>query len=175
MGLINQESDTQFLQYRVVLDLIKNPGELLLRTDNDQFSMQEWVIIAEGEKDCDRLYELGFIATTCPMGAGKWCGEFNQYFKGRLVAIIPDNDSAGKKHAEQIANSLYGIASQVRIVELPGLPEKGDVSDWLNNGHDNGDLIRLIDQTVPFDPLKIDISKFKLSRCHQENCWKYLV
>jgi hypothetical protein len=129
-----------------------------------EFSMQEWVIICEGEKDVDRLYELGFIATTCPMGAGKWSSEFNQYFKGRLVAIIPDNDSAGKRHTEQVANSLYGIASQVRIVELPEVPEKGDVSDWLDKGNSNKELIELIDKAIPYDPkigIKIDVSKFK--------------
>ena len=30
------------------------------------------VLIVEGEKDCDNLSELGFVATTCPMGAKKW-------------------------------------------------------------------------------------------------------
>ena len=34
------------------------------------------VIIAEGEKDADNLAALGFTATTCPMGAGKWRDRF---------------------------------------------------------------------------------------------------
>ncbi|MCX5638139.1 MAG: topoisomerase, partial [Planctomycetota bacterium] len=62
-------------------------------------SMQDFVFIAEGEKDCDRLSGMGFTATTCPMGAGKWLNEYNKYFEGRLVVILPDNDTAGKKHA----------------------------------------------------------------------------
>jgi len=129
-----------------------------------QSSMQDFVFIAEGEKDCDRLYEIGFIATTNPMGAGKWSDEFNKYFESRLVVIIPDNDSAGKQHTEQIANSLYGIAAEIRIVELPELPDKGDISDWLNTGHDKAELTQLIDQAKPFDPkvgIRIDVSKFK--------------
>jgi hypothetical protein len=127
-------------------------------------SMQDFVFIAEGEKDCDRLSGMGFTATTCPMGAGKWLNEYNKYFEGRLVVILPDNDTAGKKHAEQVANSLYGIAGEVKIVDLPGLPEKGDVSDWLDAGHDKTELIQLIDQATPFDPkvgIRIDVSKFK--------------
>jgi DNA primase len=104
---------------------------------------QDFVIIAEGEKDVDRLCEYGFTATTCPMGAGKWSDEFNKYFEGRLVVIIPDNDDIGKKHAQQVANSLYGIAGDIRIVELPGLPGKGDVSDWFDAGHDKAELAQL--------------------------------
>jgi len=125
---------------------------------------QDFVIICEGEKDADRLYELGFVATTCPMGAGKWRAEYNEYFKGRLVAILPDNDTAGKKHAEQVANSLFGIAAEIRVVELPGLPEKGDISDWLDAGHDKSELIHLIDKAAPFDPkvgIRVDVSKFR--------------
>jgi len=125
---------------------------------------QDFVIICEGEKDTDRLHVLGFIATTCPMGAGKWSGEYNKYFQGRLVAILPDNDTAGKKHAEQVADSLYGTAAEIRIVDLPGLPEKGDVSEWLNAGHDKAELLQLIDQATAFDlkvGIRIDVSKFK--------------
>ncbi|MEJ2705288.1 MAG: AAA family ATPase, partial [Sedimentisphaerales bacterium] len=96
----------------------------------------------------------GFVATTCPMGAGKWREEYNQYFRGRLVVVIPDNDTAGRNHAEHVANSLYGIAGEVRIVELPGLPEKGDVSDWLDAGHQVPELLALIDESKTYKPSK---------------------
>ena len=75
-----------------------------------------------------------------------------------MVVIIPDNDGAGKKHAEQVANSLYGIAAEIRIIELPDVPDKGDVSDWLDAGHDKAELIQLIDQAKPFEPAKQIIS-----------------
>lgn len=131
-----------------------------------QSSKQDWVFIVEGEKDTDRLYALGFTATTCPMGAGKWRSEYNEHLKGRLVAILPDNDPAGKTHAERVANSLFGIAAEIRVVELPALPEKGDVSDWLDAGHHKAELLWLIDQAKSFDPKMgirwaIDVSKFK--------------
>jgi len=127
---------------------------------------QDWVLIVEGEKDVDRLCDLGFIATTCPMGAGKWRSDFNKYFEGRLVAIIPDNDDAGKRHAKQVAHNLAGIAGEIRIVQLSDLPDKGDVSDWLDAGHTKSELLALIEQAKPFNPKEevkwaIDTSKFK--------------
>jgi putative DNA primase/helicase len=65
------------------------------------------------------------------MGAGKWKSIYDRYFGGRDVIIIPDNDEPGRNHAKQVARSLKGIARSVRIAELPDLPEKGDVSDFL--------------------------------------------
>ncbi|HYV35510.1 MAG TPA: hypothetical protein VE988_07390, partial [Gemmataceae bacterium] len=38
------------------------------------------VFIVEGEKDADTLASIGLIATTNPMGAGKWRADFNQFF-----------------------------------------------------------------------------------------------
>jgi len=117
------------------------------------------IAITEGEKDCDRLRDLGFEATTCPMGAGKWLPEYNQHFAGRVVDIYPDNDESGRKHALQVAESLYGTALEIRIVGLPGLPPKGDVSDWLNNGGTKAELIRLTDETLTFEPDVINASR----------------
>jgi len=147
-----------------------NPGQWLWNLDGVEpvlyrlpelikAPMQDFLIVCEGEKDVDWLCEMGFTATTNPMGAHKWSGEFNKYFEGRLVAIIPDNDEPGRKHAEQVANSLYGIAAEIRIVELPGLPDKGDVSDWLDSGHDAHELLELIDKTKPFKPTRAERDK----------------
>jgi hypothetical protein len=67
--------------------------------------------------------------------------------------VLPDNDEAGRKHARQVAENLYGIAAEVRIVELPGLPEKGgDVSDWIAKGGHAEDLLRLCEAAPKWDP-----------------------
>jgi len=94
------------------------------------------VIIVEGEKDADNLAKLGFTATTCPMGAGKWREHYNSYFKDKNVVILPDNDDPGRKHAQQIAWQLQGLAKSVKVIELPDLPDRGDVSDFLNKNTD---------------------------------------
>ena len=61
------------------------------------------IYITEGEKDAEALAALGLIATTNPMGAGKWRNDFNEYFRGHPVAVLPDNDDAGNEHATQVA------------------------------------------------------------------------
>lgn len=108
----------------------------------------EIVFICEGEKDADRLAGLGLTATTNSGGAGKWKPEYNEHLRGRHVAILPDNDDPGREHAQQVAASLKGIAAEVRILELPDLPDKGDVSDWLDTGGTAEELLELA-QAVP--------------------------
>jgi len=105
------------------------------------------VYITEGEKDADRLADLGLTATCNPCGAGNWRPEFGQYFAGRDVVMLPDNDGPGLEHAEQVARTIFPFANSVRVVWLPGLPPKGDVSDWLDAGHTIAELEGIAEQT----------------------------
>jgi len=105
------------------------------------------VYIVEGEKDVETLGKISIVGTTNPQGAGKWREHFNPYLAGRDVVIIPDNDEPGRLHAESIAKSLSGIAKSIKIVDLPGLPEKADVTDWINAGHTKGELLALVEKT----------------------------
>jgi len=89
------------------------------------------VYVVEGEKDADQLAQLGLVATTNAGGAGKWRTEYNEAFRGRRVVILPDNDDPGRKHAVLVRTALADIATSVRVVNLPDLPPKGDVSDYL--------------------------------------------
>ena len=69
-------------------------------------------------------------------GAGNWDDTCNNYFKGKCACIIPDNDKKGLKHAQNVANSLYNVADEVLILELPCLKQKGDAFStpiWLMN------------------------------------------
>lgn len=95
------------------------------------------VWIVEGENDVNRLNKLGLLATCNPMGAGKWKDFFAGSLAGRTCVILPDNDQVGKDHAKDVARSLQKTAQSVKIVDLPNLPEKGDVSDWLDAGEAN--------------------------------------
>lgn len=89
------------------------------------------VFVVEGEKDVETARGLGITATTNPMGAGKWLADYALSLKGANVVVIPDNDEAGKAHAKAVCDSLKGVARTVRLVELPGLGEKEDLTDWL--------------------------------------------
>ena len=104
--------------------------------------LNEPVWIVEGEKDADNLIRIGLLATTNPMGATKWKSAYSEILSGRICRIIPDNDppepkypiGKGRWHAHQVRDSLAGKAASIKIVELPDLPPKGDVSDWLAAG-----------------------------------------
>jgi putative DNA primase/helicase len=93
------------------------------------------ILIAEGERDCETLRAQGRVATTNPCGAEKWRREFDVYLTNAKVAILVDNDDVGRRHTAQVAAHLAPFAGSVRIIELPDLPEHGDVSDWLAEGH----------------------------------------
>lgn len=112
----------------------------------------ETIFIPEGEKDCDNLAALGLTATTSPMGAGKWRPWYAENLKGANVVILPDNDGPGRKHSQQVAQSLHGKAASIKVLELPGLTETGDVSDWLENGGVKEELLRLAQAAPEWRP-----------------------
>ena len=105
------------------------------------------VYITEGEKDANRLAELGLMSTTNPGGAGKWRSEYNDFLKDRQVVVLPDNDPSGKEHAECIRSALTYVADRVTVLELPDLPQKGDVFDWLET-HNIGELMQLAEEAL---------------------------
>jgi hypothetical protein len=110
------------------------------------------VFVVEGEKDADSLRDRLLVATTSPGGAGKFPATFAGYFAGRHVIILPDNDPAGERHAQDVAAKLQGQAASIRILRLPGLPEKGDASDWLAAGGTAEELQRLAAEAPEWRP-----------------------
>lgn len=112
----------------------------------------EAVWIPEGERDVDSLVKLGLVATCNVGGAGKWKDEYSEHLRGRMVVVLPDNDDAGRKHADKVARSLVGVAAAVKVVALPDLPPKGDVSDWIAAGGTKAQLVAIAKATSAFDP-----------------------
>ncbi len=118
------------------------------------------IFIVEGEKDANALRQLGLIATCNSGGAAepvrgkpyrsKWPSHFSEYFVDKDVVILPDNDAAGRAHVLSIAANICAVARQVRIVELPGLPDKGDPSDWIAGGGTAGALRERVSRTSPY-------------------------
>lgn len=124
----------------------------------------------EGEKDADRLWSLDIVATTNPMGAGKWRDNYTEALRGADVVPIPDNDGPGHDHVNHVAASVHGKAKRVRILELP--PEYKDVSDWLDKGGDGDQLKQLLSQCSDYEPphepeekavLELDAKVFNLT------------
>jgi putative DNA primase/helicase len=102
------------------------------------------VFLVEGERKADDLRALGLVATTNPGGAGKWRREFDESLKGRATIILPDNDDPGRRHAADVARHLSSLARSLKLLALPGLKAKGDVSDWLASGGTRAELERLV-------------------------------
>jgi hypothetical protein len=129
------------------------------------------ILIVEGEKDVDLCYSKGIAATCNPMGALKWAAEYVPFFKGLNVGVIPDEDpidptkgvSAGLLHAEEICKSLIGVATSIKLIRLPGVGDKGDISDWWakEKGTDDekrarlGELIKTTGEWVPPQPAPV--------------------
>jgi hypothetical protein len=116
------------------------------------------ILIVEGEKDVESLERHGFVATCNAHGAAtegqraKWGARETAQLEGATkVAILPDNDAAGEAHARAICRSLLALPAPpaIRMVRLPDLPSKGDVSDWFERGGTAEQLRQLIRDTEP--------------------------
>ena len=143
----------------------------------------EPVFVVEGERDVESLEALGLAATTNSGGAKKWKTVDEKVvevvFSGRTAYVLPDNDVAGRRHAEDIARALHGIAAEVRIVELPGLDEKEDATDWIERGGTKDALLALCEGTAPWtgeaaaEPLSISHGSEELPEVHwRGNLWE---
>jgi DNA polymerase I-like protein with 3'-5' exonuclease and polymerase domains len=98
----------------------------------------EPVWIPEGEKDANNVAALGLIATTNPGGAKQWQPELAQWFKGKeLVYILEDNDDDGRAHTGKIITALREIVAVIAVVSFPQLPKKGDVRTGLHSVEPN--------------------------------------
>jgi RecA-family ATPase len=90
------------------------------------------VFICEGEKDADHVANLGLVATTNSGGAGNWTADLNPWFAGKqTVYVVEDNDDKGRTHAAEVADNLRRVVPDIKLISFPELPEKGDVTDWL--------------------------------------------
>ena len=105
------------------------------------------VIVVEGEKAADAGRSIGLKVTTSAHGS-KSPGKTNwSSLAGRHVAILPDNDKPGADYAETVATILVGLGCKVTIVTLDGLPEGGDLHDWIEE-RDAQDSQGLRDQVL---------------------------
>lgn len=72
---------------------------------------------------------------------------------------MQDNDHTGHAKALEAANLLHSVANTVRVVLLPGLPPRGDVSDWLDMGRTKAQLEQVCVDIPLWEPQKEDPAK----------------
>ncbi len=106
----------------------------------------------EGPKDVETAREkLGVVATTSG-STSSWRPEFKSFYVGADVVIVPDNDGPGRKYADTVAQSIAPVARSVKVVDLPGLPEKGDLTDWIDAVHTPEEFFASVEVTEIYAP-----------------------
>jgi 5S rRNA maturation endonuclease (ribonuclease M5) len=140
------------------------PGHYIYRTHDmdrvlyhlpaliEAIAQAERVYLVEGEKSADALTALGVVATCSPDGAGKWSEAYSALLQDAHVAILPDYDVQGAKHATLVATALMGMAASIKVVaDFHTATSKSDVADWLAAGGTREELEAIVD-TAPLYP-----------------------
>lgn len=100
--------------------------------------------LPEGEKDCRTLKKKGFLAAT--YGAvGDWKKEFAATFEGIDLIVLPDNDTAGRKVADQIVKDCIAYVKSIKKV-ITSTANKGDVTNYFEEGHTLEEFQELIEK-----------------------------
>lgn len=123
----------------------KDGDAVLFGIDDLIFDAKE-IFIVEGPWSTLALKERGYKAVgTC--GAGILKDEQVSLFKDKEVFFIPDNDVAGKKGIEKIAQKLKTIAKHIYVIKLP-VSEQKDIRDFFKDGGTTEQFEKLIKQAV---------------------------
>lgn len=109
---------------------------------------EETIYIVEGEKCCDALEALDITATTSPGGSNAPSKADWSPISGHNIVIWPDNDRAGATYAANIIRQIHRSSDSkpnINIIDVKnlGIPEKGDVIDWLEQGNREKDILSL--------------------------------
>ncbi|PPD41650.1 MAG: hypothetical protein CTY16_15780 [Methylobacter sp.] len=94
------------------------------------------VFIVEGEKAAAALHGLGLCAVTSLGGANQASkADWTPLNGFNAVYLMPDNDNVGEQYAQAVYRALMALerSPAVKIIRLDGLPEGGDIVDWLQN------------------------------------------
>jgi hypothetical protein len=129
------------------------------------------IYVVEGEKAADALISIGVTATTAHTGAGSWPEAITEYFAGANVVIVPDNDLPGWRYAQKAVEAIWGIAKNVKVVDLQLPNTADDAYEFVHQyNKQRDDLVALVkaafkvtsieDVTVPerLNALKLDAS-----------------
>ena len=137
------------------------------------------VFVTEGEKDAETLRKCGAVAVCGPYGASTWRPKWSELLwrNGAVeIIVVAHNDSAGDAYASAVALSCHAwnppisesvsddpwpdvvLAATdpeackliVKIVKLPGLAYREDVSDWFAKYQRSVEEFQKIVQAAPY-------------------------
>ncbi len=110
------------------------------------------IVFVEGEKDANMinntLKNTEYVATSI-----KGVTDYTPIKqKDMRIYVIGDTGEAGTKYIDEIKKEFFGIASEFKVINLPGLKKLGDnkdVTDWLEDlGHNKYDLFRAFSRSL---------------------------
>ncbi|MBI5758810.1 MAG: DUF3987 domain-containing protein [Planctomycetales bacterium] len=122
------------------------------------------VYVVEGEKCVEALRAIGLVATTSAGGSNAAKLTDWSPLGGHEIIIIPDHDASGEKYQDVVIAILSRLSpsATAKIIELPGLPEAGDVVDWMD-AHDGAepDALRaqlelMADEAPTVEPTRLE-------------------
>jgi len=95
------------------------------------------VFVCEGEKAADAVISCGLVATTSAGGSNAAAKTDWAVLAGKDVVILPDNDDAGEKYAEDVVDYAFDASARsVRIVRLldtwSDMPTGSDFDDMVD-------------------------------------------
>jgi DNA primase len=162
-----------FQQYQVIDGKKVYQGfKKLYRLDEVKASGKGFYFLVEGERKVNKLWEMGFPATCNVGGSGSWADSYaDELPQGATAYIWPDNDDAGLKWTDKIIASLSArkIKWHVTNALTVGLPNKGDVMDWVKLP--GNDAARLQAELDKFAPAKMLWSSPSLRSSPNPNGW----
>lgn len=104
------------------------------------------VFLCEGEQAADALAARGYVTVSLSGGAGQTdFGTALNVLHGRVVVLWPDNDQKGQALMQRVARALQGRAAEVRVLDVPNLPAKGDAFDFFDAGRTVEELRQLVE------------------------------
>jgi Protein of unknown function (DUF3631) len=107
----------------------------------------------EGEKDVHTLNRLNLPAFTFGGTGDGLPVDIESYLKDRHLVILADNDQAGRDHVEKKAALAHSMgAASIKIVQFPELPEKNDVSDFIEGGGTAEQLVERAAKALLWQP-----------------------
>jgi hypothetical protein len=110
------------------------------------------IFVVEGEKDVHTLEGLGLVGTCNAGGAGNWGpdAEFSEWFHGKHVVILPDQDVPGWQHGNKVARNLAPVAASLKLINLPVATK--DLTGWVATGGTREALDALVDGSGMWEP-----------------------
>lgn len=139
------------------------------------------IYVVEGEKKVDALRGLGLLGTTSVGGSNAASKSDWSPLAGRDVVILPDADDPGRKYAADVAAILQELdpPATVRVVELDGLDEGGDVANLYEACRDEEELNalrekieRLAGETEPLKPKATPATPSTSSTSSSVEAWR---